>query len=61
MRLWTSATKALGSVMIIVLDFSRSPVSRFFPSSYRPAAAGEPSRAVKYLGCLSPGASCHSQ
>jgi hypothetical protein len=48
--------------MIIVHDFSRSPVSRFFHSSQSPAAvsSGEPPRAVKYHGCLPLGVSCHS-
>ena len=53
-RSWTSATKPLGSVIIMVQDFSRSPVSRFFHSSHSPAivSAGDPSRAVKYQGCF---------
>ena len=61
-RSWTSATKPLGSVIIMVQDFSRSPVSRFFHSSHSPAivSAGDPSRAVKYQGCFPPGMSCHS-
>ena len=51
-----------GSVIIIVHDFSRSPVWRSFHSSQRPAAvrSGELSRAVKYQGCFPPGVSCHS-
>src|SRR6202012_2424013 len=58
-----SAANALGSPTIIVQDFRRSPVSRFFHSSHRPAAvsSSEPSRAVKYHGCLPSAVSCHSE
>ena len=46
-RSWTSATKALGSVIIIVQDFSVSPVARSFHSSQRPAnVIGSPSAHV---------------
>jgi hypothetical protein len=57
MRSCISAAKSLGFVMIIVQDFSRSPVSRFFNSSHSPVAVriGEPSRAVKCQGCLPAG------
>jgi thioredoxin reductase (NADPH) len=62
MRSCTSATNSFGSLMIIAHDFRRSPVSRFFHSSQRPAivSTGDPSRAVKYQGCLPSGVSCHS-
>ncbi len=48
--------------MIIVHDLSGLPVSESFHSSHKPAtaSAGEPSRAVKYHGCLPLGVSCHS-
>jgi hypothetical protein len=61
-RSWTSAAKSFGSVIIMVKDFSCSPVSRFFHSSQSPAAvsAGDPSRAVKYQGCFPPGVFFHS-
>jgi hypothetical protein len=57
-----STVKSLGSPTIIVQDLIRSPVSRFFHSSHRPAAVriDEPSRAVKYHGCLPLGVFCHS-
>ena len=54
MRSRISAAKSSGSVTIIVQDFSRSPVSRFFHSSQSPAAisSGEPSRAVNTTACF---------
>ena len=56
MRSCTSATNSFGSVIIIALDFRRSPVSRFFHSSHRPAlvSTGDPLRAMKYHGCCPP-------
>jgi hypothetical protein len=61
-RSCSSATKSLGAQITIVQDFSGMPVSGFFHSSHKPTtvSAGEPSRAVKYKGCLPPGVSCHS-
>src|SRR3974390_1496911 len=52
MRSCSSATNSFGSVMIIAHDFRRSPVSRFFHSSQRPAivSSADPSRAVQRLG-----------
>jgi hypothetical protein len=61
-RSCASATNSFGSVIIIAHDLMRSPVSRFFHSSHRPATVrtAEPSQAVKYHGCLPPSVSCHS-
>jgi hypothetical protein len=53
-RACTSATNLFGSQIIIVHDLSVSPLTLSCHSSQRPAivSAGEPSRAVKYQGCL---------
>jgi hypothetical protein len=50
-RSWISAANPFGSVMIIVQDFSRSPVARSFHSSQSPATirSGDASRADKAL------------
>jgi hypothetical protein len=48
--------------MIIAQDLSVSPLVLSFHSSHSPATvkAGEPSRAVKYQGCLPLSVSSHS-
>ena len=53
-RSCTSATSSFGSAIIMAQEVSGSPVSRFFHLSQMPAAvsAEDPSRAVKYQGCL---------
>ena len=53
-RSCTSATNTFGPVMIIVQDFNVSPLALSLHSSHSPAnvSASEPSRAVKYQGCL---------
>jgi hypothetical protein len=62
-RSCTSATNLFGSVMIMVQDFSVSPLVLSRHSSHRPAivSADEPLRAVKYQGCLPLGVSWSSR
>src|SRR5437588_5088492 len=56
-RSCTSATNSLGFVIIMVQDFNVSPFALSCHSSHSPAivSADDPSRAVKYHGCLPPG------
>ena len=54
--------KGVGLVMIMVQDFNVSLLTLSFHSSHSPAnvKAREPSRAVKYQGCLPLEVFCHS-
>jgi hypothetical protein len=56
-----TSAKSFGAVIIIVHDLSGFPVSGSFHSSHNPAtvSASEPSRPVKYHGCLPFGQRLH--